>query len=351
MRWIWLLATLNVFLLLAGYYEYAERHWGSLTPKAHAVSVAVAPTPNEANPVVATVNGEGIRRDEVTAVLQREGGVRVLHRLVAQDVVMQAAAKAGLKLDDPDSVLAMQQATANLKSAAAVEVAGRSLQARLLLRKLLLKDITQAQEQAFYSEYKDELTQYDLSVILARRPEQAHKVSAMLSSGQDFATVATRIKSPNQGHLGYLTLAQITDQMGPDVAHAVLKAASRMGGKAEGPIKALGGKLFLKVGQVRTGFEDLKPSIDGIMAAAGKTALMRRLMAEAKIDYPVLAANLERQPRTLPSPSPTTEKPVFAPLPSGQKGSGAPPAATSTGATCSHLPSLCGPECKSCPSH
>ncbi|MBP1989153.1 peptidylprolyl isomerase [Paenibacillus eucommiae] len=155
---------------------------------------------------VATVNGVNISKDKLYDALYEAGGQQTMEKLIANELVRQAAEKEGIAVTDADlekeldgirkdyatdeefqSTLAMYGMT--------VEGLKKDMVIQAQLRKILEPQVTITDEDitAYYNEKKDTFIipeQVKTSHILVATKEEAEAVLAGLKNGDDFAAKA-----------------------------------------------------------------------------------------------------------------------------------------------------------------
>ena len=249
--------------------------------------------PPQKTPTVAeaTVNDEKIMAPEFDSAMRLVCGPLVLQRLVEHRVIWQEAKKQNLTLEDgelKEFVEALDKQTTQPEMKKVLE---NELRARLLSRKLILKDVSDAKKHEVYDHFKDDLVQYELFDILVANREEADNVVTSLKQGTKFDSLAVSSSFDQRsklegGRLGFLTLPTIKDTFGTEVAEAV---GALKQGQVSSPIAAEGGVfLILKLGKTRSSYEDLKTSVEDVLVEAGRATLMYRLLSSAHITSPYL---------------------------------------------------------------
>ncbi|MHB2016715.1 MAG: peptidylprolyl isomerase [Candidatus Xenobia bacterium] len=244
--------------------------------------------------VEATINGEHITGDEFYSALKLVRGRRVLLSLLEQKAVLQKAAQEHLTVSDGE-VLAELKSTESrmaepIADADMRKLLAQQIRCRLLLRKMILPGITEAEKQKVYDAYKDDLTQYQVSDILVASEDEAEQILTTLKAGARFETLATtrsvdKATAGLGGDAGFLTLPAIRRAFGPTVADAVRR------GEVHG-VRALPGAngwVVLRLGEVRNSYEALKPTIEDLLVASRRNALVRQLMSQATISSRYIA--------------------------------------------------------------
>ncbi|HEY4003093.1 MAG TPA: hypothetical protein VGO93_29765 [Candidatus Xenobia bacterium] len=306
---VWALAILLILSVAGGGYQFARRHW----PRSSAAT-GLTVVPN-GDPTIAMVNGEPLQKSDVDAALEHVHGWPVLQNLVRESLVFQAARQKKLHLDDPDSMRA-QQAVQGQGAGLTVEV--RKVQARLLLRKLALADVTPSARHQFYEEFKPELTQYEVFVLLARSAAEIAKLKAELKSGQGMVELIGR-----PGHLGrrlgFMTMSEIEARLGPPVADAVEDEPAN-NPPTLGPFVMWRGSIFVRINSVKSSDTDLALSVDDALAAAAATATLENLARAGKVTYPLAEADTKnRATAASASPNAPPQDNVFGEVPAAVK--------------------------------
>jgi peptidyl-prolyl cis-trans isomerase C len=255
-----------------------------------ACGLAAAPAlaeeqPGGEDPVLATVNGEEVRRSEVVESarsLPPEYQAQIdqilpalVERYVDLKLLDERAEASGL--DDDAEV---KERVAKLQEDVVREV---------YLRRYLEERVTDEALQARYQDFlKKNPPQPEIHArhILVPTKEEADKAIAEINSGKDFTEVATALSkggsAQNGGDLGYF----VKDDMVPEFAEAAF--AMQPGEVSKQPVETQFGWHVIKVEDKRDrqppSFEEVKPTLESEAQQEIVTALLKELRAGAAIE-------------------------------------------------------------------
>jgi peptidyl-prolyl cis-trans isomerase C len=258
----------------------------------------------DANPVLAKVNGSEIRQSDVKLAEEELGPSlaqmdpatkkeNVLAFLIDMKIVAQAAA--AKKIEDTDDFKARLAFTKN----------------RLVMDNLLAAEgKAAATDDAMKKVYEDAAKQIageqevHARHILVESEDEAKAIAAELKKGADFATLAkTKSKDPGAadgGDLGFFT----KDQMVPEFS-AVAFALEP--GKISDPVKSQFGWHIIKVEEKRNrkapDFEQVKPQIETYVTRKAQAEYVAKLREAAKVERMDQASNTA-------APAPDAAKPA-----------------------------------------
>jgi peptidyl-prolyl cis-trans isomerase C len=267
----------------------------------------------DANPVLAKVNGSEIRQSDVTLAEEELGPSlaqmdpatkkeNVLAFLIDMKIVAKAAE--AKKIEDSDNFKARLAFTKN----------------RLLMDNLLATEgKAAATNDAMKKVYDDAAQQIageqevHARHILVETEDEAKAIEAELKKGADFAELAkTKSKDPGAadgGDLGFFT----KDQMVPEFS-AVAFALDP--GKISDPVKSQFGWHIIKVEEKRNrkapDFEQVKPQIETYVTRKAQAEYVAKLREAAKVERMDQASNT-------PTPAPDAAKPADAKMAPAKK--------------------------------
>jgi hypothetical protein len=137
-----------------------------------------------------------------------------------------------------------------------------------------------------YDLFKDELTQYDVSIIVTGSLADARACRQALLQHADFDKLVARYSldarsKSRGGALGYYTLTMVGRVLGPQSKMLVSNATPNTICE---PLPLGRRVLLIKVGTVKSTFADLQDSIDDVLVNAARAALLHRLEQDAKIE-------------------------------------------------------------------
>lgn len=248
---------------------------------------------------VATVNGESITQAEFEDAMKLVVGQEVLRLLCAQKAVLQEAKKRGLSVSDEEvedarkSGRGLSYGSFKLPDEATTDpglrdVVDQEVRAGLIMRKMVLKDVSESWKRHVYDLFKEELTQYELFCIVLPNQGEVSVVAAKLKKGESFSDLAASYSAEesskrNGGRVGFLTEPAVQALLGADASEAL--AALKPGVVSE-PIETAVGVVFLKVGKVRSSYDELKPSIEELFVESRRLGVLQDLISGAELISP-----------------------------------------------------------------
>ena len=246
--------------------------------------VATPALAQEADTVVATVNGEAITLGQM--ITMRQG--------LAPDATqnMPDTALWDLMLDQMIRQTAVAQAAGkdlSPRDLAALEIERRSYLAGSVLEKIAAAEPSEAELRAAYDQAfgsAEPVIEYNAAHILVKTKEEADAIEKQLAEGADFGQLAaeksTDNSGPNKGDLGWFQAAQMVAPFA-DAVKALEK------GKVSAPVETQFGWHVIKLIDSR---EMTPPNFDEI-----KTELavqVRRDRVQAEIEKRVAGAKVEK---------------------------------------------------------
>lgn len=195
-------------------------------------------TTNDSDEQVAVVDGTIITRQQWLAAIEKRYGKETLQSLVNEAVIDRAAAKHKIKVSDEeiDLEIALLRSIHGTEDTALQNMSDEqyreNIRARLILEKVLTKDIVIEDEQAeaYYEENKSLYnipTTYRTSIIVVDSKEEAEEVQKELKNGSEFSVLA-REKSKDDasaslgGDIGFLSEQQA------NIDEAIMKAIAKL---------------------------------------------------------------------------------------------------------------------------
>lgn len=232
--------------------------------------------------VVATVNGENIYYDELEGALKLTA-FPSLQKVAEQRIVAQEAKRLGISVLDSE-LPALDPAVVDINSRKAL---AQEVRTQVLLQKLLLRDVSEEKKLEAFSLFKDELSYYDISVVVLADAEQARLVKQVFDSGESFDSISARYSKKGDakvkaGRLGFLTRPGIEKVFGADVADV---AAGLGVGGVRGPIPSSVGPVYVKVHGVRSSYQELRPAVEAIIAKSLEYQVSTALLKRSKVIY------------------------------------------------------------------
>lgn len=254
-----------------------------------------------APPAALTVNDQSVSMAEFDGVLKLASGSQVLQGLVEERLIEQEAERRKLRLT-PAEEADLEKAARKLPNADLAAVALRRARTALLEKRLLLQGVKDATLREIYDQFKPQLVQYELFIIVLASRKDGQHVARGLQDGVSFDILARDLSlDPSKaqgGRLGTLTLPQIERLLGQPVADAVrgLKPNS-----VSGTLFSNHGLVVVKLGKVLQSYEELKPSVEGLVAGSRRAELLTELLLAARVSSPFLAEPLSATSAAKPS--------------------------------------------------
>ncbi len=270
--------------------------FGALALAAFLLAPAAAPKAEDADTVVARINGIEIRQSDLTSAEDEIGGnmpqmapEQKRDYLLAYlgDVILLSQAAQQQKIGDRDSVKHRIEFERNkVMMEALLHDIGKAAMTDDAMHKVYDEAVKQmANEQEVHARH-----------ILVATEDEAKAIEAELKNGADFATLAKqKSKDPGAaegGDLGYFT----KDQMVPEFAEVAFKLDK---GQVSDPVKTQFGWHIIKVEDKRIKptptFDEVKGQLENYVAHRAQAELVQKLRS---------AANIERLDRSAaPDPS------------------------------------------------
>jgi foldase protein PrsA len=262
-------------------------------------------TPSTDATVVATVNGDKIAHDEWDKQLEARRGQEILQRLVMEKLIDQEAKKQNVsiskdqlkaKLDEYHQGKAYKE---DLKSGVTSDLLDHELELTLVLRQLMLQEITEQDKLRFYDRFKDDLAEVEVAQILLTDAREADKVEGDLRNGADFAAEAKKYsKDPNTrdegGVLGYV----VRSQLDPSFTKVAFETPV---GQVSPVFRSPFGYHILKVLDRKTTYDQLKTAVEDALLSQEMKPYEQRLQAKATI---TTVYDKDKSASTPPSGSP-----------------------------------------------
>ena len=251
-------------------------------------AVAVGPLPAAAqdeNPVVATVNGEEIRRDEVIDAIRR---MPAQIQQMPPEILIPAIAEQLAT----SRLMAAQGYAENLQDTDAVKdrvaEAERSIVQDVWLEKEIDARMSDESIATAYEEFlaaNPPVEELSARHILVETEDEGKSLVQRLKDGEDFATLATEASigpsGPRGGDLGYFT----KEQMVPPFAEAAF--SMQPGEFSEAPVETQFGWHVILVEDRRftepPSLEDMRPQLEGGLADQIVQAIVEELREGADI--------------------------------------------------------------------
>lgn len=270
--------------------------------------------------VVLVVNGEMITKRDLDRALSiyRE---EALKSLGSQKVIAQAARRRKLTVADQEL---------NLKGLADVDDDLRRARTEMmrsgaLFRKLILADVSPADKQKIYDEFRPQLAQYCFSSFSVAEGVDLRRLLDDIAKKRSFEDLAKSYqKAGENSHLPEsMTLEQIRTDFGPTGCQAIQQMEVN---DVAGPVPSGHGPLVLRLERIKDSYKDVEPAIEEIAFRSrirfyqyhlGVDSVITSLLPAEKTDepkpdvpkgqdgLPVPNATGVATPKVLPAPDPT----------------------------------------------
>lgn len=246
----------------------------------------------------ATVNGTSVSRDEFFAALKAVAGPKVLQQLLIQKLTLDEAGKLGIKVDEAELKPYLEQIEKGLADPEMRKFVADEIRARMLLKKILLREVSEERLLHLYDLFRDDLRRVEVYSLRCGTEAEARIVEESLKKGHAFHLLATthgkyQADQQNGGFRGALTPSQILSRWGRVVGGHILSTSAQ----AAVPTFFHDGDWHLFfVGNVKESFEELRPALEEMVVAAERPKVMYRLLTTATITSPYLV-----QPSRLPN--------------------------------------------------
>lgn len=168
-------------------------------------------------PAALTVNGQSVSMGEFEGVLKLASGSQVLQGLVEERLVEQEAERRKLRLTAEEEA-ELEKAARKLPNADLAVIALRRARTALLEKRLLLQGVEESTLREIYDQFKPQLVQYEVFVIVLASRKDGQHVARGLQDGIRFDLLARDLSlDPSKaqgGRLGNLTLPKSSDCWG-----------------------------------------------------------------------------------------------------------------------------------------
>lgn len=255
----------------------------------------------------ATVNGDPVVKEDFYAALKLAQGHKMLQKLILQKLIFQEAARLNLSVADSEIASHIQDISKHTNDEDIARVLTDEVRSRILLRKILLKDVTEDRLRKLHELFADDLAQYQLYVLTTSSKHDADLVRAGLLKGEKFNLLAashSKYKADREtgGLRGSFNRAQLRAAWGGDVADVIVALKP----DKECIVAEYGGEyMVLAIGGVVSSYEELKPTLEELEANSRRPELVFRLFAKAQVTSPYLT-----DPKRLPATGLYDEMPL-----------------------------------------
>jgi hypothetical protein len=277
----------------------------------------------------AVVNGEPVETAELENALKIDRGQVILQRLIIERAIAQDAKKQGITIDDRELKPYRAQIGSRFQDVGMRKVIEQDLRARLLLRKVLLKDVSEARRHKLYDLFQDELKEYDLYAAVTKTRPDAEKVIDGLDKAFSFETLSDTYETQTplkriHGHIGFLTRAGVQNIFG-ETGATVVEGLDEKGFSKQPLTIPNRGFLILRIDSIRSSYTDLRGKIEDLIVAANGPAYLHSLSQNAKVSVlgsmnGMASTNLLEENLSRPfkeEPPPTVDLSAATPAPLG----------------------------------
>lgn len=247
--------------------------------------------------VEAVVNGQPIVQEDFYAALKLSRGQHTLLRLIFQQLILQEAERYKVSVE-PALLRAASKEADQIQDPSIRRVYLRELEAQALMRRLLLREIPESRIRQLLNQFRQELTQYEVSAMTVRSSADGQRVLDGLVRGEHFEDLAKELAADpatalNGGRVGWVTEGQVVERYGRQAGES-LPLISPQG--ASGPFAF--GRVFVVVHLrgVRNDDATLRPVLETLLVESRKTAFAYRLFRQANI-----SSKYQVRPESLPS--------------------------------------------------
>lgn len=239
---------------------------------------------------VARVNGEAITGEEFGTALRNSHGKEILERLINEKLILQEAKKLNLTVtaDELKDGVEKVYDSEDERTPPGLE---QQVKAGLLLRKITLKDATDAKKHEIYDAYAEQLRRMEISQILVPTEDIAKQVGIALETGSKFEELAatssidTATKTRG-GKLGTATRRELLLNYGPEICNEVV--ALKAGSVSKPHRLNATTWIILKVDKVLQTYEELEPVLNDILSNAELNQTIYGPRERSNIESPFL---------------------------------------------------------------
>jgi parvulin-like peptidyl-prolyl isomerase len=260
--------------------------------------------------IVATVNGENLPMSDFLGQLKLTAGARTLRALIEHHLIAQQARQKGIRLSEQEEKALADLLDGGPADAERRVAADRTFRSQVLLRRLLLENVDEAQVREVYDLYAKQLRLYETFVIVLNTSAELPDVLGNLEEGSSFPdmakTYSTVSSKQNGGRLGLLTLSQIEERFGAPTRLAV--AGLRKGNQVLPTFDGPQGVTVVKIGEIRSSYAQLRREAEDVLVRSKTPEFFYNLLSAAQISSPLID-----KPIQVIDPLPATEPRVESP--------------------------------------
>ncbi|MCX7758460.1 MAG: SurA N-terminal domain-containing protein [bacterium] len=258
---------------------------------------------NNGGSIVAEVEGQKITQEELNKELNNQYGMEVLQNLITQKLILLEAKKKNISVTDKEIDQEIEKVAMNLggmdKLREQVKNRGISfesykekLKLDILLRKLIISDLTDDEVKVFYENNKQGLPLVEVSFIMVPDKNLADSIVKSLKGGGDFTKLAETysqdpISKDTKGYVGFLARYDIS-RNSPSfktLEDAIFRSPKK--GDITGPIEVnYNNQKFyyiVKYHNVLNSYDEVKPKIQELLAQQKVQEYIQKLRKNANI--------------------------------------------------------------------
>lgn len=262
---------------------------------------------NNNNTIVAEVENEKITQEELNKELNNQYGIEVLQNLINQKLIVIEARKKNITVNDNEINQEMEKIALNLggmdKLQEQIKSKGLDIQdykeklkIDILLKKLIISEITEDEIKVFYENNKQGLPLVEVSFIMVPDQKLADSIIKSLKNGGDFTKLAETysqdpISKDTKGYVGFLARYDISKNSPTfkTLEDAIFKNPKK--NEIIGPIEVNYNKqklyYIVKYHNVLQTYDEVKPKIQEILAQQKIQEYIQKLRKNSniKINY------------------------------------------------------------------
>lgn len=262
---------------------------------------------NNNNTIVAEVENEKITQEELNKELNNQYGIEVLQNLINQKLIIIEARKKNITVNDNEINQEMEKIALNLGGMDKLQEQIKSkeldiqdykekLKIDILLKKLIISEITEDEIKVFYENNKQGLPLVEVSFIMVPDQKLADSIIKSLKNGGDFTKLAETysqdpISKDTKGYVGFLARYDISKNSPTfkTLEDAIFKNPKK--NEIIGPIEVNYNKqklyYIVKYHNVLQTYDEVKPKIQEILAQQKIQEYIQKLRKNSniKINY------------------------------------------------------------------
>lgn len=247
----------------------------------------------------ATVNGVAINKEELHAALMLAQGQQVLYRLCLQKLILAEANRQSLEISGAEFEGFSEEIRNRVSDPAMAAVVENEVRARLLLRKILVKDLKEKHIEELYDVFGPELAKHKIYAVTVESEPEARRVVELLRKGNEPETVVrNHCKSEREresgGLQGYLNFGEVNLRWGEEVSYQ-LQDPKR--GRIAGPVRRTNGYLVVYLSDTKAGFEEVRGEIEDLVVDSRRPEAIYKMLSGANISS-VYLLDPKRLPQT-----------------------------------------------------